>query len=366
MMGLGTRPISPDTLRPFWWRRRVLLPSFLILAVSLILPDLLLRAENLTQNLAQNTDMSPLLDRLGRLERDINLLQRQVYTEGAKGASGKALKQVAPQAAESTAGGAVAASSNLAVRTETRFTGMEDELRKVTDQFEKLTFKINQVQTRLDKLMSDIDFRLSTLEKTAPQAYGNAPDPVVEGGVIPAPDGVIAKRSLGILRVPMDKDSDTIERAVVSENVQSQQQDRKPERQQALLSDSTPTEQYKYALGLLRHADYLMAEKSFRAFIAANGEDDLVANAHYWLGETFYVRKDYTSAAVIFAEGYEKFPGSDKAPDNLLKLGLSLANINEQQQACKAFFELEQRFTNVPSVITHRALKERKEIGCSE
>ena len=109
-----------------------------------------------------------------------------------------------------------------------------------------------------------------------------------------------------------------------------------------------------------------MAEESFRAFIAANGENDLVANAHYWLGETFYVRKNYTRAAVIFAEGYEKFPGSDKAPDNLLKLGLSLANINEQQQACKAFFELERRFTNVPSVITNRALKERKAIGCSE
>jgi TolA-binding protein len=92
----------------------------------------------------------------------------------------------------------------------------------------------------------------------------------------------------------------------------------------------------------------------------------MVANAQYWLGETFYVRKDYTNAAVIFAEGYEKFANSPKAPDNLLKLGLSLANINEQQQACRAFFELERRFTNAPSVIMNRALKERKAIGCAE
>jgi len=164
----------------------------------------------------------------------------------------------------------------------------------------------------------------------------------------------------------MDKDSNPIEGAVVSENVQGQQQDRKPERQQALLPVSTPREHYEYALSLMNQANYPMAEKSFRAFIAANGENDLVANAQYWLGETFYARKDYASAAIIFLEGYEKFPGSPKAPDNLLKLGLSLANINEQQQACKAFFELEQRLTNVPLIITNRALKARKAIGCSE
>jgi tol-pal system protein YbgF len=240
---------------------------------------------------------------------------------------------------------------------------MEDELRKATDQFEKLTFKINQVQTRLDKLVGDIDFRLNTLKKTAPQAHGDAPDPAAEGGIIPGLDGVTAERSgeegaLGILRVPTDKDSNIIEAAPLSKNSQGQQQ--------ALLPYSTPKEHYEYARGLLGRGEDLMAEKSFRAFIAANGGNDLVANAQYWLGETFYVRRDYTSAAVIFAEGFEKFPGSDKAPHNLLKLGLSLANINEQQEACKAFFELERRFANVPSVITNRGLKERKAIGCSE
>ena len=132
------------------------------------------------------------------------------------------------------------------------------------------------------------------------------------------------------------------------------------------MPDGTPKEQYEYALGLLRQADYPMAEKSFRAFIATHGDHEMVANAQYWLGETFYVRKDYTNAAVIFAEGYEKFANSPKAPDNLLKLGLSLANINEQQQACRAFSELERRFTNAPSVIMNRALKERKAIGCAE
>ncbi|MBL6933823.1 MAG: tol-pal system protein YbgF [Alphaproteobacteria bacterium] len=363
MTGSGTHPISPDTVRPLRRRAWVFFPGLLALAVSLILSGLPVQA--------QDNGLRPLVERLGRLERDINLLQRQVYTEGAKGVPGKVLKQAAPPATGNPTGvaGAGGTPSNLAVRVETRFTELEDELRKVTGQFEELTFKINQVQTRLDKLVGDIDFRLTTLEGATPQAYGGTPG--AEGGGVAGPDGIIAGRSgeegvLGILKVPVDKDGNPIEGAVASENVQDQQQDRQAEPQQALLPEGTPEEQYKYALGLLRQADYPMAEKSFRAFIAANGEHELVANAQYWLGETFYVRKDYTNAAVIFAEGYEKFADSPKAPDNLLKLGLSLANIDEQQQACKAFFELERRFINAPSVIMNRALKERKAIGCAE
>ncbi len=362
MTGSGTCPISPETFRPFRRRARAFFPGLFALAVSLVLTGLPAQA--------QNADMGPLLERLGRLERDINLLQRQVYTEGAKGVPGKALKQAAPPASGTpTAAGADGAPANLAVRMETRFAELEDELRKVTGQFEELTFRINQVQTRLDKLVGDIDFRLTTLERTAPQTYGGTAG--AEGDMVAEPDGMIAEGSgeegvLGVLKIPVDKDGNPIEGAVVSEDAPGQQQGQQAERQQALLPEGTPEEQYKYALGLLRQADYPMAEKSFRAFITANGEHELVANAHYWLGETFYVRKDYTNAAVIFAEGYEKFAASPKAPDNLLKLGLSLANINETQQACKAFFELERQFINAPSFIMNRALKERKAIGCTE
>jgi tol-pal system protein YbgF len=319
---------------------------------------------------AQDNSMQPLLDHLSRLERDLNLLQRQVYTESSEGASGKALKRAAPRTAGSVASDTGGVSSNLAVRMETRFTELEDELRKVTGRFEELTFRINQAQVRLDKLVGDVDFRLSNLEKTAPQITGAPATPGFEDSVVPGSSGVISEHSdeegiLGVLKIPVDTNGNPIDSsaaASTSQDATSLKQDP----QQALLPDGTPEEQYKFALGLLRQADYLTAEKSFRAFIAANGEHDLVANANYWLGETFYVRKDYTNAAIIFADGYEKFSDSPKAPDNLLKLGLSLAIINEPQQACKAFDELRQRFTNAPSFIMNRAVKEHKAIGCPE
>jgi tol-pal system protein YbgF len=364
MTGSCTYPFSPDTTWPSGHLLRVAAVFSCAFILAVFTPSPVILAQ------AQDNNIQLLLDHLSRLERDINLLQRQVYTESSEGVSGKALKRAAPRAAGSTAGDTGDVPSNLAVRMETRFAELEDELRKVTGRFEELTFMIDQVRVRLDKLVGDVDFRLSNLEKTTPQITEAPATPGFEDSVVLGSSDVISEHSdeegtLGVLKIPVDTNGNPIESsaaAITGQDATSLKQDP----QQALLPDGTPTEQYEFALGLLRQADYLTAEKSFRAFIEANGEHDLVANAHYWLGETFYVRKDYTNAAIIFADGYEKFSDSPKAPDNLLKLGLSLAIINESQQACKAFDELRQRFTNAPSFIMNRAVKERKAIGCSE
>src|SRR5262249_54094221 len=90
----------------------------------------------------------------------------------------------------------------------------------------------------------------------------------------------------------------------------------------------------------LYHPGYTCAEAALRAFVAQHPNDPLAGNAQYWLGETYYVRKDYRQAAVAFAEGYQKYPTNSKAPDNLLKLGLALAQIGEKADACEALSQL--------------------------
>ena len=66
-------------------------------------------------------------------------------------------------------------------------------------------------------------------------------------------------------------------------------------------------------------------------------QDYLAGNAQYWMGETYYVRGRYQDAAVTFAEGYQKYPTNSKAPDNLLKLGMSLGQLGKKADACVAF-----------------------------
>ena len=136
-----------------------------------------------------------------------------------------------------------------------------------------------------------------------------------------------------------------------------------PSGQTAALTGSDQ-DQYNQAFALLRQGDYPGAEAALRSFIAGNPASPLVGNAKYWLGETYYARSDYQQAAVTFAEAYQEYPDGSKAPDNLLKLGMSLASLNATEDACGTFAELLSRYPNANSSIRRRAELEREKHNC--
>jgi tol-pal system protein YbgF len=131
------------------------------------------------------------------------------------------------------------------------------------------------------------------------------------------------------------------------------------------LPGATPQQQYEYAFGLLRAANYPEAEKAFTAFVQKNPNDVLAGNAQYWLGETYYVRGDYQKAAVTFAEGFQNYPNSGKAADNLLKLGMSLGEMGKKQDACTALTQLISKYPGAPEDLLVRARREKEHYGCA-
>ena len=62
----------------------------------------------------------------------------------------------------------------------------------------------------------------------------------------------------------------------------------------------------------------------------------LSGNAQYWYAETFRIRQLYTDAASAYLEGISKISEkSEKAPINLLKLGVSISsNRRKKDQGC--------------------------------
>ena len=76
------------------------------------------------------------------------------------------------------------------------------------------------------------------------------------------------------------------------------------------------------------------------------------------------MRGQYKDAAVTFAEGYQKYPDSAKAPDNLFKLGKSLAALGETNDACGTYGELLRRFPNASATVTQQADRERRRLAC--
>ena len=130
------------------------------------------------------------------------------------------------------------------------------------------------------------------------------------------------------------------------------------------MDQGTAQDQYNNAFGLLRQRDLTGAETAFKAFLQRHPKDPLAPNAQYWLGETYYSRENYAAAAATFAEGYQKYPQSGKAPEALLKLGMSLGNEGRTHDACLSFVRLEHEFPNLASGLKERADSERQRLGC--
>ena len=130
------------------------------------------------------------------------------------------------------------------------------------------------------------------------------------------------------------------------------------------LPPGPPLKRYEFAHWLLKKTRYDEAESAFRQFIAAHGDDPLASNAEYWLAEIFFVSSRYKESAEAFLEGYKKFPKGTKAPDNLLKLGISLARLGDNADACDAFDRLAVAFPNARPPIKVRAQRERDRIAC--
>ena len=121
---------------------------------------------------------------------------------------------------------------------------------------------------------------------------------------------------------------------------------------------------YETAYRHLLQRDYQAAESGFRAYLDAAPTGQLAANAQYWLGETHYARGQYRVAADIFLKGYRRYRSAGKAPDSLLKLGMSLNQLGEKDAACATLGELSQNHPGAPDQIRQQAEGERRRIGC--
>ena len=271
---------------------------------------------------AQDTNLKGLIDKIERLQRDLNTLQRHVY------------RGETPPTAAASAGGEELPSTQAA-RIEVRLSQFESELRTLTGQIEEQSFRINQMTQRLDNLVVDVDLRLQALEGGAPDGEAAAGPAAAElsRGASPKSAGAASQGDLAAAAVTA------------------------PEA-------GTPQAQYEHAFNLLSQTDYKGAERALVAFLEKYPDEPLAGNAKYWLGETYYVRGQYADAAVAFAEGYQSYPESAKAPDNLLKLGKSLAALDQKADACGTFAELLKRYRNAAPTILQQAKSEQKRLAC--
>ena len=202
---------------------------------------------------------------------------------------------------------------------------IEDQFRELTNRFEEVSFKLDKLSTRVTKIQSDTQLRFSDLE-TGNDISKKDAKKILPGSSKPQDFG--ANPGYQTSNLPSKQEINSIESAqtVIAEE---------PEKKDALLPDKPPNEQYEFAVSFMKIGDYETAEFALKEFIEKNRDHDLAGSAQYWYGETFRIRQLYSDAATAYLDGYQNYPKSKKAPDNLLKLGITMVQLGEKDQGCK-------------------------------
>ena len=348
---------------------------------------------------AQKIDgLRVVLDRMERLERDIRTLNLSLsrgrsVTPPVSGAKPvPAVPKAGPRGATADWEG-----NPGLPRMEVRLSALENDLRSATGSMEQFGFQIREIGKRLDKLVIDMDYRLSVLEgrtqgqpgavsgarTAAPPRLSAAPVPPPVQKIIPGQAGgfAIPPTTLGTIsqnpqsvvtppaaqKRPGQKPAPAAAKTAPAARAAPAQPAPAPTASAAtiVLPPGTAKAQYNYAFGLLRQANYDKAELALQEFVKLHPKEALASNARYWLGETFYVRAAYVQAAEVFLEGFQADPKGPKASDSLLKLGMSLGGLDKKREACAAFDKLLKDFPDAPVGVKNTVIREKQKNGCS-
>ena len=227
---------------------------------------------------------------------------------------------------------------------------IEDQFRELTNKFEEVSFKLDKLSSRVTKIQSDTQLRFSDLENGTPSLQKEKP---VSLPGTSKPKDFGANPAYQTKNLPTNQSINSIESAqtVITEE---------PENKKSLLPNKPAKEQYEFAVSFMKIGDYETAEFALREFIDKNKDHDLAGSAQYWYGETFRIRQLYSDAATAYLDGYQNYPKSKKAPDNLLKLGITMVQLGEKDQGCKMITGLKKEYPKASKSVLQKAQYEQK------
>jgi tol-pal system protein YbgF len=238
---------------------------------------------------------------------------------------------------------------------------IEDQFRELTNRFEEVNFKLDKLSNRVSKIQSDAQLRFSDLEsydsnlninnKVTKKKLENLP-----GTDMPQDFGSAPGYNLNSKETKQKTQSIETAATVITTE---------PDNIKSLLPEKPPVEQYEFAVSFMKIGDYETAEYALKEFINKNKDHDLAGNAQYWYGETFRIRQLYSDAATAYLDGYQNYPKSKKAPDNLLKLGITMVQLGEKDQGCKMIIGIKKQYPKASKSVLQKAQYEQKKFKCA-
>jgi len=256
-------------------------------------------------------------------------------------------------------------SEDVLTRHLLKLSEIESQFQNLTNRFEEINFKLDKLSNRLSKTQSDNQLRFQQIEEnsvitsnTKKLVSSNRKDKsLLPGSSEPQDLGSVSYKETETENTTQQTQSIDTASAIVTEIFNSEER---------ILPEGKPEKQYEFATSFLKVGDYTTAEKAFREFVLNNSEHELAGSAQYWYAETFRIRQLYTDAATAYLEGYQKYPKSNKAPINLLKLGVSLVQIGEKDQGCLMIVGVEKQYPKAKKSVLQKAKYEEKKFECKK
>jgi tol-pal system protein YbgF len=298
----------------------------------------------------------PVAARIGRLEEQIHDLQVMV-------AALESLVKAKPDAAlpQESASGNAAQNFNNGAGLGARVDSLETQIGALTSQLELMTQQLGAIEEKLGGAGA-------AQPLTPPQGEEPAPLPLGRQGRAPADPAAPALADAGAAP-PKPFAATTISTAPGSGEDGAAEQGTtpsadRPQSLAALAPGVDATVLYNQGYGDLLRRDYAAAEISFRQLVRHFPDDRLAGKAQYWLGESYYVRGQFKSAADAFLKSYKTYPSGEKAPDSLLRLGMALAELGQKDAACSSLTEFATRFPAADQQLRDEARSELRKARC--
>ena len=295
----------------------------------------------ITHSSAQEEETNEIIE---KLKKDIKTLEKAVYSQSN-------------ESNFSTSKTLTSNDEDVLTRHLLKLSEIEQQFQELTNKFEEINFKIDRLSTRLSKVQADNQLRFQELEIGAEtnKVTSKKKKETLPGSSEPQDLGAISYKDTETKELVQKTQSVETTGTIVTETFVSEEK---------ILPKGSPKEQYNFATSLLKQGDYSTAERALREFVIENPEDKMAGNAQYWYAETFRIRQLYTDAASAYLEGYQKYPKSEKAAINLLKLGVSLVQIGEKDQGCLMIVGVKKEYPKAKQSVLQKAQYEEKKFDC--
>lgn len=288
--------------------------------------------------------------------------------------------------------GAAKADNNVVLaqaNEEMRIGQLEEQIRSLNGRIEEMSFQLLQMQEQLRKTQEDNEYRFQDLEggkgggksgaldkpvgqePTSRTAETELPaDPSAAGTSETATTGNLGTQPTTLGSIRFDEQGNQIgadvneSASVGSTPLPDVETGAAPNAGQATASLDNPDSMYNTAYGHVLSGDYALAEKEFRDYLDIFPEGDKAADASFWLGEAQYSQGDFNESAKTFLNAHQTYAKSKKAPEMLLKLGMSLAALDNRETACATLREVGKRYPNASKAVKAKVTSEQSRLAC--